>query len=254
MAQPLTVPGAEESFASSVRQVLAVPVGAGGLAVLVGLAGVAGRMISRGAAPPWALIGWSVPAAFVAVAIVRATAEWCGPSSPRARVAVGPGLLARGLLLTALAAPALLLAPRLDPAARFGLALGVGAVAPLVLARVASGPSLLGALDLRWYGGAARALGGDGVLAGALSAVLLCFAAWLWGAATEGEGEIPPLWRLTVGTVAALSVLLLPRIAGLLVRAHAESLGVELQARGRRLAWPGAVPRKARTLASRDAP
>jgi hypothetical protein len=249
-AQPLMVPGAEQSFTASLRNVLAVPVGVGGLAVLVGLAYLAGRMVAGGAPPVWILCGWSVPAAFVAVIVVRATAEWSGPAAPRVRVPFGPGLSERGLLLAVLAVPLLVGAARADLAGRLALALGAGAFAPLGLAGVACGPSPLRTFDLRWYGQAARAVGGDGLLASALSAALLCFAAWLWSAATEGSAdEAPALWRVAAGMVAALSVLLLPRLAGLLVRAHAEGLEVELQTRGRRPAWPEARPRRRRTLA-----
>jgi len=249
-AQPLMVPGAEQSFTDSLRNVLAVPVGMGGLGVLVGLAYFAGRMVAGGAPPVWMLCGWTLPAAYVAVIIVRATAEWPGPSAPRVRVPFGPGLSERAVLLAVLAVPVLYGAASLDLAGRFALALGIGAIAPLGLARVACGPSFLRTFDLPWYWRAARAVGGDGLLAGALSAALLCFTAWVWSAATEGGAdEAPALWRVAAGMVAALGLLLLPRLAGLLVRAHAEVLGVELQRRGRRPAWPEAVPQRTRTLA-----
>lgn len=50
-------------------------------------------------------------------------------------------------------------------------------------------------------------------------------------------------------TLAAFALFLVPQLAGLLVRAHAEALGFELQDRGERLAWPEAVPQHRRTLA-----
>ena len=254
-AQPLMVPGAEQSFVASLRNMLAVPVGAGGLGVLVALAYFAGRLVARGSPPLWAVCGWAVPAAFLAVLVVRATAEWSGPPAPRVRVPLGPGLTYRAALLAVLAVPVLWGAPSLGFAGQQGLAVVLGMISPLLLGRIACGPSLLRTFDLPAYGRAARAVGGDGLLAGALSAVLLSFAAWVWSSATEGGAdEAPALWRVAAGMVAALSVLLLPRIAGLLVRAHAEVLEVELQSRGRRPAWPEAVPRRTRTLARSGGP
>lgn len=247
-AQPLTVPGADEPFPSSVRHLLSVPVGALGLGVLGVLAAVAGWLAEDGTRARWLLVAWCVPAACIAVAIVRATAERPAPGEPSVRVAIGSGLLWPGLRLAVLGIPALLLAPLLGTTGRLGLALGVGAVAPLVLARVAAGASLLSIVDPRWHWRAARALGRDALLAQLLSAFVVSAAAWLWAAAGEGAGEVPALWGRVAGTVAALGLLLVPQLAGLLVRAHAEALGVELQTRGRRLAWPGAVPRSSRGL------
>jgi hypothetical protein len=94
--QPLTVPGSDQSFPSSVRHLLAVPVGAGGVAVLLALAVVAGWLAHDGAGARWFLVPWSVPAACLAVAIVRAQAEALGVGLQfRGRRLAWPGAVPR---------------------------------------------------------------------------------------------------------------------------------------------------------------
>lgn len=109
-------------------------------------------------------------------------------------------------------------------------------------------------LDVRWFFRAWRASGRDGGsrarrrLAGAASAGLLLFARLRRGTATLGDGHVPTLWVEVSATLAAFTLFLLPQLAGLLVRAHAEALGFQLQHRGERLAWPDAVPAHRRTV------
>jgi hypothetical protein len=211
------------------------------------LVAVVGAQVAR-AAGPWALLAWSAPMWVVGIALLRATAER-STVGRRVRIALGPELLgpaARGLLL---GAPAVLWGGQLGTGWGTALAVGAGLCAPLVLARIASGTGLVGLLGLRWLVSAWRGVGADAAIAGAASAAVLLFARLLWATAGDGEAEVPALWVEVARTLAAFSLFLVPQLAGLLVRAHAEALGFELESRGERLAWPGAVPRYRRTVA-----
>jgi hypothetical protein len=240
------VAGREEPFRASLRGLLRMPVTALGFAGLWLLA-VVGARVERPAGP-WALLAWSGPMWVVAIALLRATAER-NTGGRTVRVSLGPELLgpaARGLVL---AAPAVLWGGQLGTGRGAALAVGAGLCAPLVLARLASGAGLVGVLDPRWLIRAWRDAGTDAALAGGASAGVLLFARLLWGTAGGAAAEVPALWVDVATTLAAFSLFLVPQLAGLLVRAHAEVLGFELASRGERLAWPGAVPRHRRTAA-----
>jgi len=244
-APPLRVPGREEPFRASLRGLFRMPVTALGFAGLWLLA-VVGARVARPAGP-WALLAWSAPMWLVAIALLRATAER-STVGRTVRISLGQELLgpaARGLIL---GAPAVLWAWQLGPGWATALAVGAGLCAPLLLARLASGTGLVGVLDLRWGVRAWREVGADATLAGVASAGVLLFARGLWATAANAEVEVPALWVEVATTLAAFSLALVPQLAGLLVRAHAEALGFELESRGERLAWPGAVPRHRRTV------
>lgn len=245
-APPLRIPGPEESFVASLRGLLRMPVTALGFAGLWLLAAT-GATLARPAGP-WALLFWSVPTWVVCVALLRATAERGATLGASVRVSVVSDLLlpaARGSLLTA---PLLLGADALGPEAGAALAVLGGLSAPFVLTRLAAGTGLLRTLDVRWLLRAGAASGRDGMLAGLASAGLLLFSRLLWGAAASGEGQVPTLWVEVAATLASFSLFLVPQLAGLLVRAHAEALGFALQHRGERPAWPDAVPRHRRLV------
>ncbi len=245
-APPLRIPGPEESFVASLRGLLRMPVTALGFAGLWLLAATAGTVARP--AGPWALLLWSAPTWVVCIALLRATAERGATLGASVRLSVVSELLvpaARGVLLTA---PLLLRADALGQGTAAALAVLGGLCAPFVLTRLATGTGVLGTLDVRWILRARAASGRDATLAGLASAGLLLFSRLLWGTAASGEGHVPMLWVEVAATLAAFSLFLVPQLAGLLVRAHAEALGFELQDRGERLAWPDAVPRHRRTV------
>lgn len=223
-----------------------MPVTALGFAGLWVLA-VLGARVARPAGP-WGLLAWSLPTWGVAIALVRATAERGGTLGTSVRVSVTSELLApaaRGAVLTA---PLLLWTSSLGPSWSTALSAGAGLCAPMVLARLGSGAGLPAVLDPRWYLRGWSAAGRDGTIAAAGSVAVVLFSRLLWATAGLGEGEVPQLWGEVAAALATFSLLLVPQLAGLLVRAHAETLGFELEARGRRLAWPGAVPAHRRAL------
>jgi|GEM_PF-3533940 len=246
-APPLRVPGAEESFTASLRRLLRMPVTALGFAGLWLLAATGGTVARP--AGPWALLFWSVPMWVVCIALLRATAERGASLGASVRVSVVSDLLvpaARGALLTA---PLVLWASALGPEAGAALAVLGGLCAPFILTRLAAGTGIFGTLDVRWVLSARAASGRDGVLAGLASAGMLLFSRLLWGTAASGDGHVPTLWVEVAATLAGFSLFLVPQLAGLLVRAHAEALGFELQHQGERLAWPDAVPKHRRIVA-----
>ena len=245
-APPLRVSGSEEPFTESLRGLLRMPVSAAGFAGLWLLA-VLGARVARPAGP-WGLLAWSAPMWAVAIALFRATAERGGTLGASVRLPVTSDLLlpaARGLLLTA---PLVLWSQSLGPSWGTGLVVAAGLCAPTLLARLGSGRGLAAVVDPRWHLRAWHAATRDTTVAAAASIALLLFSRALWTSAELGEGEVPPLWREVAGTVAAFGLFLVPQLAGLLVRAHADALGFPLEDRGQRLAWPGAVPRHRRTL------
>jgi hypothetical protein len=243
---PLKISGQEETFAASLRGLFRMPVtalGFGGLWLLA----VVGATVARPAGP-WALLAWSAPMWVVAIALVRATAERATVGRA-VRVSVGPELLgpaARGFVL---GAPCVLWGGQLDGGWATALTACVGLCAPLVLARLASGAGIVGALDPRWLARAWRGAGTDGTLAGAITAAVLLFARLLWSTAGSAGPEIPALWIDVSTTLAAFTLFFVPQVSGLLVRAHAEELEFALENRGERLAWPGAVPQYRRSVA-----
>ncbi|HTS79047.1 MAG TPA: B-box zinc finger protein [Myxococcaceae bacterium] len=245
-AQPLRVSGREETFRQSLRGLLRMPVSAFGFAGLWVLAVTEGTVARSAGA--WSLLLWSAPMWVAGIALVRATAERSATLGASVAVSVVKEILlpaARGLVLTA---PLILWAAALGSSGRALLALGTGFGAPLVLGRIASGASVAGTVDPRWYARAWSELPSDSLLAGACSALVLGFSRMLWDSAGLDDANVPRLWVDAAATLGAFSMFLLPQIAGLLVRAHAETLGFELRSRGERLARPGAVPRHGRAL------
>ena len=245
-APPLRVSGREEAFVASLRGLFRMPVTALGFAGLWLLAVVGGTVARRAGA--WALLAWSAPMWVAAFVLLRATAER-GTVGRTVRVSLGPDLLgpaARGLIL---GAPAVLWGEQLGNGWATALAVGAGLCAPEVLARLASGAGIAGAVDPRWLVRAWRKTGADAAIAGLASTAVLLFARLLWATAGSAEAEVPALWVEVTTTLAAFSLFLVPQLSGLLVRAHAEALEFELESRGERLASPGAVPAHRRTVA-----
>ncbi len=234
----LTRPGSEVTFARALRGALFLPVGLAGLLLVLALAAAASELdVLTAPARGFALLGWSLVAWLVGVAILRATAEGGttlrGVSASLWTELLRPALLAatltvpavlvprtgwRGAILLALAAPVLV-----------SMLLGVFALAPL---QEALGP--LGAARRLWR------LGTDGALAVGCIAGLWLFARMLGGLAEAPATEVPPLWAKTLGALGALSLFLVPRVLGLLVEARGEALGYRFHRRGVVPVLPGA--------------
>jgi hypothetical protein len=248
----LTRPGAEVSFPRALRGALLLPVGLPGLLLLLLLAVVAAQLTALDdPARTAALLGWSVAAWTVGVAIVRATADGA------ATLAGVPAEPWKDLLRPALAAAVVTTPAVFLPRTGFPEALLVLGGAILLT------PLLLGVLSSE---GAFRALspvravrmlhrlGADGALAALCIGAVWLFAWTLVGTANAPRGEIPPLWHAGPATLAPLSLFFVPRVIGLLLEARGEDLGYRFRVRGAVPVLPGVRPEVTRVHRPPEAP
>lgn len=185
------------------------------------------------------------------MAILRATADG---AATLAGVPADPwkDLLRPALLAAVLTAPALLLTPSGTEGTLAVLA-GAVVLTPLLLGAV-SGDGPWRALSPWRAVRTLRRLGGDGALATLLVGAVWLFARMLAGLVDAPPDVVPPLWRAVLGTVAPLSLFLVPRVLGLLLEARGEEVGYRFRVRGVVPVLPGARPERSQAHRAPDPP